>query len=61
MTVACFQCLNKIKHQFASFILTAYKYYAVYYLLIKQGRKEKFYLMVHSAHAMYGYMAWDIW
>ena len=27
----------------------------------KEGRKEMFYLMTHSTHFMYGYMASDIW
>ena len=27
----------------------------------KEGRKEMFYLMVHSTHILYGYMALDIW
>ena len=27
----------------------------------KEGRKEKFYLMTHSTHFIYGYMASDIW
>ena len=28
---------------------------------IKEGRKEMFYLMTHSTHFIYGYMASDIW
>ena len=27
----------------------------------KKGRKEMFYLMTHSTHFIYGYMASDIW
>ena len=27
----------------------------------KEGRKEMFYLMMHSTHFIYGYMASDIW
>ena len=27
----------------------------------KEGRKEMFYLMTHSTHFIYGYMASDIW
>ena len=26
-----------------------------------EGRKEMFYLMTHSTHFIYGYMASDIW
>ena len=26
-----------------------------------EGRKEMFYLMTHSKHSIYGYMASDIW
>ena len=28
---------------------------------IDEGRKEMFYLMTHSTHFIYGYMAADIW
>ena len=28
---------------------------------MKEGRKEMFYLMTHSTHFIYGYMASDIW
>ena len=27
----------------------------------KEGRKEMFYLMTHSTHFIYGYMASDMW
>ena len=27
----------------------------------KEGRKEMFYLTMHSTHFIYGYMASDIW
>ena len=27
----------------------------------KKGRKEMFYLTIHSTHFIYGYMASDIW
>ena len=27
----------------------------------EEGRKEMFYLMTHSTHFIYGYMASDIW
>ena len=27
----------------------------------ERGRKEMFYLMMHSTHFIYGYMASDIW
>ena len=27
----------------------------------QEGRKEMFYLMMHSTHFIYGYMASDIW
>ena len=30
-------------------------------LLIKDGKKEMFYLMMHSAHFIYAYMASGIW
>ena len=30
-------------------------------LLDKEGRKEMFYLMMHSTHFIYGYMVSDIW
>ena len=29
--------------------------------LLTEGRKETFYLMTHSTHFIYGYMASDIW
>ena len=29
--------------------------------LEQEGRKEMFYLMTHSTHFIYGYMASDIW
>ena len=29
--------------------------------LVPEGRKEMFYLMMHSTHFIYGYMASDIW
>ena len=31
------------------------------YITEKEGRKEMFYLMTHSTHFIYGYMASDIW
>ena len=33
-------------------------YVAIHYM---EGRKEMFYLMLHSTHFIYGYMALDIW
>ena len=30
-------------------------------LEMKEGRKEMFYLTMHSTHFIYGYMASDIW
>ena len=30
-------------------------------ILIGEGRKEMFYLTMHSIHFTYGYMASDIW
>ena len=30
-------------------------------LYVVKGRKEVFYLMMHSTHFIYGYMASDIW
>ena len=30
-------------------------------VLFKEGRKEMFYLKMHSTHCIYGYMALDIW
>ena len=32
-----------------------------WYVSVKEGRKEIFYLKTHSAHFIYGYMASDIW
>ena len=32
----------------------------MFYRTIKEGRKEMFYLMTHSTHLIYGYMAMDI-
>ena len=29
--------------------------------MVKEGRKEMFYLTTHSTHFIYGYMASDIW
>ena len=29
--------------------------------MVKEGRKEMFYLTMHSTHFIYGYMASDIW
>ena len=29
--------------------------------MLKEGRKEVFYLTMHSTHFIYGYMASDIW
>ena len=29
--------------------------------IMEQGRKQLFYLMTHSTHFIYGYMASDIW
>ena len=34
---------------------------SVQVLFRKEGRKEMFYLMEHSTHFIYGYMASDIW
>ena len=31
------------------------------FLKMKEGRKEMFYLTMHSTHFIYGYMASDIW
>ena len=31
------------------------------YFVINIGRKEMFYLMMHSTHFIYGYMASDLW
>ena len=28
---------------------------------VKDGKKEMFYLMMHSTHFIYGYMASDLW
>ena len=33
----------------------------IWEMLQKEGRKEMFYLMMHSTHFIYGYMASDIW
>ena len=30
-------------------------------VMVEEGRKEMFYLMMHSTHFIYGYMASDIW
>ena len=30
-------------------------------IIIQEGRKEMFYLMTHSTHFIYGYMASEIW
>ena len=30
-------------------------------IIIQEGRKEMFYLMMHSTHFIYGYMASEIW
>ena len=29
--------------------------------MVKEGRKEMFYLTTHSTHFIYGYMSLDIW
>ena len=39
--------------------IDAYVYACTY--VHKEGRKEMFYLMTHSTHFIYGYMASDIW
>ena len=37
------------------------KHTEVVYYLYTEGRKEMVYLMMHSTHFIYGYMASDIW
>ena len=35
--------------------------YGVRHIVKEEGRKEMLYLMTHSTHVVYGYMASDIW
>ena len=44
-----------------TFYLLLYGGGPLHVLLFSTGRKEMFYLMTHSTHFIYGYMASDIW
>ena len=42
-------------------IITIITIIIIIIIIIAIGRKETFYLMTHSTHFIYGYMASDIW
>ena len=52
-------------HLKLNFTVSEYKSYLKYRpasrVERKEGRKEMFYLMIHSTHFVYGYLASDIW
>ena len=56
-------CLHN--HIYIYIYIEAEKLYIFILILLligfKEGRKEMFYLMTHSTHFIYGYMASDIW
>ena len=47
--------------QIAPELTTAPEFWILLTKLLKEGRKEMFYLTTHSTHFIYGYMASDVW